>query len=99
VDLVTHLQSIPGSMYKIKLSAEENLKMLGNSENKRGLYVKLADRMHNIRTIHGHRDLAKRRLVAQETLDFFVPLAEKLGLQKAIEEFEKRCLEVLNQEV
>ena len=35
VDLVTHLQSIPGSMYKIRLSAEENLRMLGNTENKR----------------------------------------------------------------
>ena len=91
VDLVTHLQSIPGSMYKIKLSAEENLRMLSNSENRRGLYVKLADRMHNMRTINGHRKVAKRKLVAQETLDFFVPLARKLGLQEAAQEFKERC--------
>ena len=94
VDLVTHLQSIPGSMYKIKLSAEENLKMLGNTFNRRGLYVKLADRMHNMRTINGHPKVSKRKLVARETMDFFVPLAKKLGLKEAAAEFEKMCKEV-----
>ncbi|MEN0016647.1 MAG: HD domain-containing protein, partial [Bacteroidota bacterium] len=95
VDLVTHLQSIPGSMYKVKLSAEENLRMLGNTKNKRGLYVKLADRMHNMRTINGHPKVSKRKLVARETMDFFVPLAEKLGLKEAAQEFKERCEKVL----
>ena len=95
VDLVTHLQSIPGSMYKVKLSAEEDLRMLGNTENKRGLYVKLADRMHNMRTINGHTEVSKRKLVAQETMDFFVPLAEKLGLKEVVQEFKERCEAIL----
>ena len=94
VDLVTHLQSIPGSMYKVKLSAEENLRMLGTTLNRRGLYVKIADRMHNMRTINGHPKVSKRKLVAQETIDFFVPLAKKLGLTEAAQEFEKMCEEV-----
>ncbi len=97
VDLATHLQTIQGSMYKVKLSAEENLKMLGNSVNTRGLYVKLADRMHNMRTINGHPKVSKRKLVAQETMDFFVPLAKKLGLTDAAAEFEKMCQEVFAQ--
>ena len=51
--------------------------------------------MHNMRTIKGHSSVAKRKLVAQETVDFFVPLAKKLGLTEAATEFEKMCLEVL----
>ena len=98
VDLVTHLQSIPGSMYKIRLSSEENLRMLAHSVNTRGLYVKLADRMHNMRTINGHPKVSKRKLVARETMDFFVPLARKLGLKEVAAEFERMCEEVFKQQ-
>ncbi|MEL6539591.1 MAG: HD domain-containing protein [Bacteroidota bacterium] len=96
VDLVTHLQSMEGSLYKVKLSAEENIRMLERTGNTRGLYVKLADRMHNVRTIHGHSTVEKRKLIAQETMDFFVPLAERMGLQEAATELKERCLAVLN---
>ena len=95
VNVVTHLQSIPGSLYKVKLSAEENIRMLERTGNERALYVKLADRMHNIRTIAGHAALAKRQQKAEETLRFFVPLAERLGLEQAKEELQARCLKVL----
>ena len=95
VDVVTHLQSIEGSIYKVKMSASENLQMLDRTDSKRGLYVKIADRMHNMRTIGGHRKVSKRKLIAQETLDFFVPLSEKMGLHKAAQEFKKMCYEVL----
>lgn len=97
VNVVTHLQSIPHSIYKIKMSASENLQMLERTGNKRGLYVKIADRMHNMRTIGGHSKVSKRKLIAQETADFFVPLARKLGLEEAAAEFEKMCLEVFKQ--
>ena len=97
VDLVTHLQSIEGSIHKIKMSASENLQMLDRAGNKRGLYVKIADRMHNMRTINGHSKVSKRKLIAQETTDFFVPLAKKLGLKEAAQEFEKICEEVFKQ--
>ena len=95
VNVVTHLQSIPGSFYKVKLSAEENIRMLERTGNERALYVKLADRMHNIRTIEGHASLAKRQQKAEETVRFFVPLAERLGLEQAKEELQARCLAVL----
>ena len=80
------------------MSASENLQMLDRTGNHRGLYVKLADRMHNMRTINGHKKVAKRKLIAQETMDFFVPLARKLGLQEAAAEFEKMCLAVFKQQ-
>ncbi|MEM9416809.1 MAG: HD domain-containing protein [Bacteroidota bacterium] len=95
VDLVTHLQNVPDSFYKLKLSAEENIKMLERAENTHGLYVKLADRMHNIRTIEGHDSLAKQKSIAQETLQFFVPLAERLALQGVAEELQERCRAVM----
>lgn len=95
VDLVTHLQSIEGSLYKVKLTAAENLQMLERSGNKRGLYVKLADRMHNVRTINGHKNAEKRKLIAEETMKFFVPLAEKISLQGAANELKERCSAVL----
>ena len=95
VDVVTHLQSYRGSFYKVKLSANENLQMLVETENKEALYVKVADRMHNVRTIEGHDSLAKQQRIASETLEFFVPLSKGLGLSKAAEEFEERCKAVL----
>ena len=77
---MTHLQSFQGSIYKVKLSREENLRMLEKTGNQRGLYVKLADHMHNMRMIDGHHTLAKQQQVAKETMQFYVPMAERLGL-------------------
>ena len=98
VKVVTHLQSIPGSLYKVKLSAEENIRMLERTGNQQVLYVKLADRIHNIRTIEGHDSVEKQRSIAQETLAFFVPLAARLGLQQAGEELTERCFKVLKKQ-
>ena len=95
VDAVTHLQSQGESPYKIKLSEEENLQMLSRIGNTRALYVKTADRLHNMRTIHA-RPYERQLHRAQETLSFFVPLAERLGLKQAAEEMRSRCEEVLS---
>ena len=72
---MTHLQSVEGSIYKIKRSAEEYLRMLEQTGNTRALYVQLADRVHNMRTIEGHCKLANRRTIASETMEVFVPIA------------------------
>ncbi|MEL6539710.1 MAG: HD domain-containing protein, partial [Bacteroidota bacterium] len=95
VDLVTHLQSTPNSIYKIKLSAEENLRMLERTGNVRALYVKLADRTHNIRTIAGHKDVKKRHAIANETLQFYVPVAERLGFPDKAKALQALCMQVI----
>lgn len=59
------------------------------------LTIKIADRIHNMRTISGHKDPNKRLEVARETMEFFVPLAKKLGLNGAYEELKRLCEEVL----
>ena len=61
VDTVTHLQSVEGSIFKIQLSAKEKISRLERTGSTRGLYVKLADRVHNMRTIAGHATLVKRQ--------------------------------------
>ncbi|ACE06300.1 hypothetical protein Aasi_0939 [Candidatus Amoebophilus asiaticus 5a2] len=98
VDGVTHLDSREKTVYKLKLAAHENIRQLLEIEDKRVLYVKLADRMHNMRTIQFHSSLAKRKGIAEETLQFFVPVAHYLGLQQAADELKARSFEVLNQE-
>jgi hypothetical protein len=94
VDKVTHLESSQDSFYKIKLSAEENILMLLESGDDRAMYVKLADRMHNMRTIQGKSSGSQER-IAKETLQFFVPQAQRLGLHEAAKELQERSMTVL----
>jgi hypothetical protein len=96
VDGVTHFESLKDSFYKIKLSTHENILMLLKLEDKRALYVKIADRMHNLRTIEGHRSQVKKQQIAEETLQFFVPLAQALGLEQAVTELQARSAKILN---
>ena len=91
VDLVTHLQKVPNSLYKIRLSASENLQMLERSGSRAGLLIKLADRLHNLRTIEGHRDPVKQRAIAKETADFFIPLAQRMGMLDVAQEMHVLC--------
>ena len=97
VDGVTHFESLEDSFYKIQLSNEENILMLLELQETRALYVKIADRMHNMRTIEGHNSYAKKKQIAEETLHFFVPLAQKLGLDEAAQELKERSMQVINQ--
>ncbi|XWN35268.1 MAG: HD domain-containing protein [Roseivirga sp.] len=95
VDTVTHLESQKESFYKVKLSAEENILMLLESDDKRALYVKVADRMHNMRTI-GAKPYKSQLRTAKETLQFFVPLCkERLDLLDAAEELKERSAAVI----
>lgn len=98
VDGVTHLYSNFNTLHKIKLAAHENIKKLLDVEDKGVLYVKLADRLHNMRTIEGHSSLVKQKQIAEETLQFFVPVAQYLGLKQVMDELKKRSLEVLNKQ-
>jgi HD domain len=94
VDKVTHLESSQDSFYKIKLSAEENILMLLESGDNRAMFVKLADRVHNMRTIEG-KPAASQVRIARETLQFFVPQARRLELHQAARELQERSMQVL----
>jgi hypothetical protein len=97
VDTVTHLESPKDTEYKIKLTAEENILMLSEAGDDRAIYVKLADRIHNIRTIEVKSPESQVRL-AKETLQFFVPQAQRVGLHQAAQELRERSWKVLEQQ-
>ncbi len=77
----------------------ENLRklLLAMSRDVRVLLVKLADRLHNMRTLH-HVKPEKRQRIAQETMEIYAPLAGRMGMQLVREEMEDISFKVLNPE-
>ena len=61
------------------------------------LLVKLADRLHNMRTL-GAMKPAKRRIIAEETMEIYAPLAGRMGMQWLREELEDHAFRWLNPE-
>jgi GTP diphosphokinase / guanosine-3',5'-bis(diphosphate) 3'-diphosphatase len=72
--------------------------MLAMSDDARVLLVKLADRLHNMRTLHHIKSPEKQRRIAQETLDLYAPLSGRMGMQTFREELEDLAFGVLNPE-
>ncbi|MEC7028616.1 MAG: RelA/SpoT family protein, partial [Pseudomonadota bacterium] len=72
--------------------------VLAMSEDIRVLLVKLADRLHNMRTLHHIEKPEKRRRIARETIEIYAPLAERIGLHKIKEELEDLSFGHLNPE-
>ncbi len=88
VDGVTKLSRIE-SQSEIGKQAENFRKLLlAMSQDIRVLLVKLADRLHNMRTLHYVAKEEKRRRIARETMDIFAPLAERMGMQGMKSELE-----------
>jgi len=88
VDGVTKLSKIEAP--EIKLRETENFKnfLLATSKDIRVLLVKLADRLHNMRTIKHIQSLKRRIRISKETLDIYAPLAARIGMQNMREELE-----------
>ena len=94
VDGVACVDSRLKSSKKIQLSNFETIRKLLEIQDDRVFYIKLASQLHNMRMIQGHLSLAKQKSIAEETLQFFVPMAERLGLSKVAEELKKHCFAV-----
>ncbi len=88
VDGVTKLSKIEAQSENQR--AAENLRkfLLAMSGDIRVLLVKLADRLHNMRTLHFIASGEKRRRIARETMDIYAPLAERIGMYEFMTEMQ-----------
>mgnify|MGYP001368318184 FL=1 len=81
-------------------SKAENFRklILATSKDIRVLLVKIADRLHNMRTIKAIDKEDKRKRIAQETMEIYAPLADRMGMHRIRDELEDLSFEILNHE-
>ncbi len=88
VDGVTKLTKL--ELQSVENAQAENFRklLLAMSDDIRVLIVKLADRLHNMRTLHYIKKPEKRRRIASETQEIYAPLAERIGMQEMKDELD-----------
>jgi GTP pyrophosphokinase len=96
VDGVTKLSRLEVQSESTKEAENLRKLVLAMSSDIRVLLVKLADRLHNMRTLHHIKDPARRRRIAHETMDLYAPLASRIGMEKVKRELEELAFAELN---
>jgi GTP pyrophosphokinase len=99
VDGVTKLTKIEFKADNVRQAENFRKLLLAMSEDIRVLLIKLADRLHNMRTIDFITKTEKKQRIAIETMEIYAPLAERIGIQKIKVELQDICFRVLNPEV
>lgn len=96
VDGVTKLTRLEYRSEETKQAENFQKFILAMVNDIRVLLVKLADRLHNMRTIHHLKKPEKRQRIARETMEIYAPLARRVGLYHVASELEDRAFEQLN---
>jgi GTP pyrophosphokinase len=99
VDGVTKLTKIEFKPDNVRQAENFRKLLLAMSDDIRVLLIKLADRLHNMRTIDFISKPEKRKRIALETMEIYAPLAERIGVQQLKIELQDICFRVLNPEV
>jgi GTP diphosphokinase / guanosine-3',5'-bis(diphosphate) 3'-diphosphatase len=97
VEGVTKLGAIPFSTSEERQAENLRKMLLAMVDDIRVILVKLADRLHNMRTLR-HLEDDKRTKIAQETLDIYAPIANRLGMSKVKNELEELAFKALEPE-
>ena len=98
VEGVTKISQLEGKA-KTHSKAENFRKLiLATSKDIRVLLVKLADRLHNMRTINSASDTEKKLRISNETMEIYAPLADRMGMNRIRDELEDLSFSILNPE-
>ncbi|HKG14765.1 MAG TPA: bifunctional (p)ppGpp synthetase/guanosine-3',5'-bis(diphosphate) 3'-pyrophosphohydrolase, partial [Pyrinomonadaceae bacterium] len=97
VDGLTKIAQISNQSREEQQAENVRKMLLAMVDDVRVVLVKLADRLHNMRTLH-HLKPEKRRRIAQETLDIFAPIAHRLGMGRLRSELEDLAFKHLHPE-
>src|SRR5207248_5425885 len=98
VEGVTKISAIPFSSTEERQAENFRKMLLAMVDDIRVILVKLADRVHNMRTLH-HLPEERRLKIAQETLDIYAPIANRLGMSKVKNELEELSFKYLEPKV
>lgn len=94
VEGVTKIGQIPFRTYEEKQAENFRKMLLSMADDIRVVFIKLADRLHNMRTLE-HLPERKQKQIAQETLEIYAPLANRLGMSWMNQELEDLCFRSL----
>ena len=98
VDGVTKLSRIEQQSVETRQAENFRKLVLAMSDDLRVLLVKLADRLHNMRTLRHIGNEEKRRRIAGETMEIYAPLCERIGMHRVRDELEDLAFRELNPE-
>ncbi len=98
VDGVTKLTRLELQSDRTKQAENFRKLVLAMSKDIRVLIVKLADRLHNMRTIGAVSSPERRKRIARETMEIYAPLAERIGMESVKAELQTRSFAVLDEE-
>ena len=96
VDGVTKISALENTASQNSKAENFRKLILATSKDIRVLLVKIADRLHNMRTIKAIKEIQKRKRIAQETMEIYAPLADRMGMHRIRDELEDLSFEVLN---
>ncbi|WP_027359935.1 RelA/SpoT family protein [Desulforegula conservatrix] len=98
VSAVTKISKLPFHTSEYREAESIRKMVLAMADDIRVIIVKLADRLHNMRTIGFHKKEEKKKKIAQETLDIYSPIASRLGIYWMKNELEDICFKAIDPE-
>ena len=96
VDGVTKISALENKAEQNSKAENFRKLILATSRDIRVLLVKIADRLHNMRTIKAFNSIEKQKKISKETMEIYAPLADRMGMNRIRDELEDLSFDILN---